>query len=241
MRRRTFAAAAVALAASAPPAAATPAPEGRPSLDPTGPTRTRAWIANLVAPTPIRQHPRANGQARWLRPTGRWTGGPVGLLVVRARPGWVKVLLPNRPNGAAAWIPSDRVLLTRTRWRVRVDVSSRRVAVLHNGRPVHRFGAVVGAPSTPTPVGTFAVYEIDMQPDPFGFLGPAALHLTAHSDVLDNYGGGAGRVAIHGRGGASLLVPLGSAASHGCIRIDSDRAEWLARKLPPGAPVMVVR
>ena len=34
---------------------------------------------------------------------------------------------------------------------------------------------------------------------PSGFLGPWALHLTAHSDVLDDYGGGPGTVAIHGR------------------------------------------
>jgi lipoprotein-anchoring transpeptidase ErfK/SrfK len=39
--------------------------------------------------------------------------------------------------------------------------------------------------------------------------------------VLDDYGGGPGRVAIHGRAGASLLDPLGTARSHGCIRIDN--------------------
>jgi lipoprotein-anchoring transpeptidase ErfK/SrfK len=132
------------------------------------------------------------------------------------------------------------VRLTGTGWRVQLDVSARRVTVLHDGRPVRRFGAVVGAPSTPTPTGRFAVYEIDWQPDPLGFLGPAALHLTAHSGVLDDYGGGPGRVAIHGRGGASLQVPLGSAASHGCVRVDSFQAAWLARKLPIGAPVTIV-
>ena len=59
--------------------------------------------------------------------------------------------------------------------------------------------------------------------------------------MLDDYGGGPGRVALHGRGGASLLVPLGSAASHGCIRVDSRQAAWLARKLRPGVPVTVLR
>ena len=57
--------------------------------------------------------------------------------------------------------------------------------------------------------------------------------------VLDDYGGGAGRVAIHGRAGASLLDPLGSARSHGCIRIDNRQVRFLARVLVPGAPVRI--
>ena len=72
-----------------------------------------------------------------------------------------------------------------------------------------------------------------------GFLGPVALHLTAHSDVLDDYGGGPGRVAIHGRGGASLADPLGSARSHGCVRVDNEAVRLLARVLAPGVPVAV--
>jgi hypothetical protein len=174
-----------------------------------------------------------------LEPLGRWTGGPVGLLVLRARSGWVKVRLPNRPNRAAAWVKADRVVLRPTRWRVAIDVGARTVTALRDGRPVRRFGAVVGAPATPTPRGRFAIYEVDRQPDPSGFLGPVALHLTAHSNVLDDYGGGPGRVALHGRGGASLAVPLGSAASHGCIRVDSGQAAWLARVLRPGVPVTI--
>ena len=49
------------------------------------------------------------------------------------------------------------------------------------------------------------------------------IQLTAFSDVLDNYGGGPGRVAIHGRGGASLADPLGTARSHGCVRVANAR------------------
>jgi lipoprotein-anchoring transpeptidase ErfK/SrfK len=48
-------------------------------------------------------------------------------------------------------------------------------------------------------------------------------------------------VAIHGRGGASLRDPLGSARSHGCIRIPNRAVEWLARRVVPGTPVDVVR
>jgi len=206
---------------------------------PSAPTRARAWIAELVARTPAWRHPRPRGSPRMLEPLGRWTGGSVGLLVLRVRGDWVRVRLPSRPNRAAAWVSAERVVLRPTRWRVEIDVARRQVTALRDGRPVRRFGAVVGAPGRPTPKGRFAIYEVDRQPDPFGFLGPVALHLTAHSAVLDNYGGGPGRVALHGRGGASLLDPLGSAASHGCIRVDSAQAAWLARVLRPGVPVTI--
>jgi lipoprotein-anchoring transpeptidase ErfK/SrfK len=225
-----------ALAALA-PAAASAAPARASS--PAAPTRSSAWIARLVAPTPAWPKPRATGRSRTLSPLGRWTGGPIGLLVLEVRRDWLRVLLPNRPNGRSAWITADRVRLVRTRLRVEIDLSERRITILRSGRVARRIRAVVGAPGTPTPRGRFAIYERARQPDPGGFLGPYALHLTAHSDVLDDYGGGAGRVAIHGRGGSSLLDPLGSAASHGCIRIDNAAVRHLARVLVPGVPVVV--
>jgi len=77
--------------------------------------------------------------------------------------------------------------------------------------------------------------------DSDGFIGPWALHLTAHSNVLGNYGGGPGRVAIHGRSGQSLLDPLGSARSHGCVRVNNSAVIWLARNAQPGTPVLVQR
>ena len=149
--------------------------------------------------------------------------------------------LPVRPNRAAGWIDADRVRTSVTPWRVRIRLRSRTVSVYRAGRRQRRFRAVVGKPTTPTPRGLFAVAERARQPDPSGFLGPWALHLTAHSDVLDNYGGGPGRVAIHGRSGASLTDPLGSAASHGCVRVENRQVRRLASRLRPGTPVRVTR
>ncbi|WP_053227191.1 L,D-transpeptidase [Solirubrobacter soli] len=204
------------------------------------PTRASAWIARLVARTPAWDSPRATGTPHMLEPLGRWTGGPVGLLVLEARDdGWLRVLLPTRPNGASRWVKADRVRLVRTRWRVEVHLSERTVTLLRDGKTRARLKAVIGAPATPTPKGRFAIYETARQPDAAGFLGPFALHLTGHSDVLDDYGGGPGRLAIHGRGGSSLADPLGSARSHGCIRIDNAAVRRLARVLAPGVPVVV--
>lgn len=55
--------------------------------------------------------------------------------------------------------------------------------------------------------------------------------------VLGQRGGGPGRIAIHGRDGASLENPLGSAASHGCVRVDNDQIDWMAAHIQPGTPV----
>jgi hypothetical protein len=212
---------------------------------PRAPTRAEAWIARIVAPAAVHAQPRGRVIGR-VDGTTDWDGAPERLLVLRAHHDprgrlWLRVRLLDRPNDAAGWISADYAALSRTRWRIEIDVSSRRVRVRHRGRVVRRFGAVVGAPGTPTPTGRFAIAELVRQPDPGGFLGPWALHLTAHSNVLDDYGGGPGRVAIHGRGGASLLDPLGSDRSHGCIRIDSRQVRWLAHRVVAGTPVTISR
>ena len=97
---------------------------------------------------------------------------------------------------------------------------------------------VVGKRSTPTPRGQFAIYERADSPRGSN-IGPFALHLTAFSDVLHSYDGGPGRIAIHGRSGSLLADPLGSAASHGCIRMSNSTLWRLAKFATPGTPVSI--
>ena len=78
---------------------------------------------------------------------------------------------------------------------------------------------------------------------PADFLGSYILPLTAHSNGLQEFGGGDRHVGIHGRGGASLLDPLGSARSHGCIRLSNAAINWIVRTVGadglPGVPLRV--
>ena len=152
---------------------------------------------------------------------------------------WLRVLLPQRPNGTSAWIDSNLVRLTRTPWRIDVSLPARTVSLLRDGRIQDSWSAVIGKPSTPTPPGLYAIYERVRQPNPNDFLGTWALLLTAFSPVLQNFDGGPGQVAIHGRGGASLLDPLGSARSHGCIRLDNSAVDRLAADVTEGTPVQI--
>jgi lipoprotein-anchoring transpeptidase ErfK/SrfK len=211
---------------------------------PEAPTLREAWVARIVIPTPARSAPGA-GRIRTVIPTSAvGDGGPVVLLVLGSRltPGgttWLRVMLPQRPNGVSGWIDSDLVELTRTPWRIDVSVHSRTVSLLRGGRVLDSWRAVVGKPSTPTPRGLYAIYERVRQPSPHDFLGTWALLLTAFSPVLHNFDGGPGQVAIHGRGGASLLDPLGSARSHGCIRLDNSAVDVLAVDAAEGTPVQI--
>lgn len=221
-------------------------PPAEPQLRIAPPSRTRgATVARIVAPSFARAS--LDGPRRgWRVGTATaWSGQSQVLLALDAavRDGveWVKVLLPRRRNGTTGWVPRDNVTLGSTPFWVEVGLRSRTVTVLRNGRRALRTRAVVGAPRTPTPLGLSAIYERNRQPDPRAFLGPWALSLTSLSDVLESYGGGPGRTAIHGRAGESLADPLGSARSHGCIRIDNGPIAWMARNLPPGTPVRVSR
>lgn len=226
------------VAGAAPAGAQTPAA-------PVPPTRKLAWVARVIVPTTARTAPGAHRAVGAVGTIAEWNGGPVGLLVLDSRVDtlkrlWLRVALPRRPNGSSGWIPADDAQLSTTSYRIEIAVRGRRLRLLHRGRVVLRTRVVVGAPATPTPQGLFAVNERVREPDPHGFLGSWALHLTAFSDVLDDYGGGPGRVAIHGRGGASFADPLGTARSHGCIRLPNSVIERLARVAREGTPVRIV-
>jgi hypothetical protein len=201
-------------------------------------------VAKVVVATVARSRPGGGRVLSQVATRTAWGGSPQELLVLDAavdRHGrtWLGVRLPTRPSGRVGWIREDYVRLFVTRFWVDVSLGRRTISVYRSGRLVRRFRAVVGAPATPTPVGLHAIYDPVRQEDPGGFVGPWAIHLTAFSNVLDNYGGGPGRVAIHGRAGASLVDPLGSARSHGCIRVDSTDVRWLAASVPRGTPVFV--
>jgi len=188
----------------------------------------------LVAKVLIRSAVRAEPEGRgvWVAMgRTRISGSAQRLMVLAARESsgrtWLKVRLPVRPNSASGWVPRDRVKLIHSRNFVDLDRSRRIIRVFSKGERVARYRVVVGAPETPTPIGLFALYDRVAQPSARGFIGPWAIHLTAHSNVLHRYDGGSGRIALHGRAGASLQDPLGTARSHGCIRMTNRRINWL--------------
>ncbi|HLX32940.1 MAG TPA: L,D-transpeptidase [Gaiellaceae bacterium] len=166
------------------------------------------------------------------------TGERTVLPVIGVRAGWLHVRLPGRPNGHTGWIRKRATVASTTRWHIVVETSKRRVIVYRDGRPRRAFRAIVGKPSTPTPIGEFFVEEsIALQPTDVG--APFALALSARSDVLQEFDGGPGQIALHGLkniGGA-----LGTAISHGCVRLANGAMRWLVVRIGPGVPVTIIR
>ncbi len=151
---------------------------------------------------------------------------------------WLRVRLPGRPNGHTGWISGARTRAATSEWSIEVDLSARRVTVDQRGRAVRRFPAVVGKPSTPTPRGRFFVEEaLALAPAAAG--APYALATSARSNALREFDGGPGQIAFHGR--QHLAGALGTAASHGCIRLSTVAIVWLAKRVGAGTPVTIRR
>lgn len=151
--------------------------------------------------------------------------------------GWLKVRLPGRPNSHTGWISRAATLHWVTDWHLVVNRARRQVLVYRSGHLVRVFKAVVGKPSTPTPPGEFFVEEsIALRSYDVG--APFALALSARSEVLQEFDGGPGQIALHGLSNVGG-VP-GTAASHGCVRLADDVMRWLVVRIGPGTPVSVV-
>lgn len=194
-----------------------------------------APIATLTRSAAIFSAPSAHTWTRTVLPLSTpLSGQRTSVPVLKQRRGWLRVLLPGRPNGHAAWIRANTARIWQTPWRIVIRTSSRRLFVFRNNRIVRSFPVVVGKPSTPTPRGRFFVEEAMTLPR--GSLGsPVAYALSARSAVFQEFDGGPGQIAIHGIYGIGGTP--GTAESHGCIRMATDALDWMIRRLGTGTPV----
>jgi len=112
------------------------------------------------------------------------------------------------------------------------------VIVYRAGRAIRGFEAIVGERSTPTPRGEFFVEEsVRLRASDVG--APFALALSSRSSVLQEFDGGPGQIALHGLDNVGGV--LGTAVSHGCVRLADSAMRWLVVRIGPGVPVTVTR
>ena len=232
-RRSTVALVAAATAAVAAPAAA----------DAAVPKPTQELVVLLkphgVRPAPGVPAPKGRTIPAWAPITGAQTVLPVvGHARTAGGARWLKVMLPGRPNSSTGWIAQSGTRSTRTSWRIAIRTAARQVRVYRRGKLLRTFRAVVGKPSTPTPNGRFFIEESIVMPR--GSAGaPYALATSARSNVLQEYGGGPGQIALHGV--MNLGGVPGTAVSHGCVRLANSNIRWLAARISPGVPVTITR
>jgi len=95
----------------------------------------------------------------------------------------------------------------------------------------------VGTGGTPTPTGSFFIDGIVTNLDPEGPYGPAQLSVAAFSDVVQRFACGIGQIALHGTNAPNSV---GASASYGCVRMNNEDIERLAKMVPVGTPVEIL-
>ena len=159
--------------------------------------------------------------------------GPTWLPVVEKADGWLRVLLPSKPNRSTGWVQDEGLDRASSSYLIRVHTGSRTIELFQRGKSLGRWKAGVGAKKTPTPPGrTFLLGSII---DTKRSASPIVLPLGAHSPTLDTFGGGPGTVAIHGWPRPDVF---GAAISAGCVRVPKTALSRL-QQVPLGTLVLI--
>jgi lipoprotein-anchoring transpeptidase ErfK/SrfK len=224
------------------PAGAQAAPTARPQIAPhqetvallkshgvrSGPTTGARVVAHVAAKRPM---------------TGARTVLPLlGQSIDTTGGSWLHVRLPGRTlkgkqPPATGWINAANTRTSATDWHLVVNRGARSVSVYRNGKKLRSYKAIVGKRSTPTPSGEFFVEENVRIPG--GRPGaPFALATSARSKVFQEFEGGPGQIALHGL--VNVGGSLGTAVSHGCVRVANRSITWLAARIKPGDPITII-
>jgi len=168
-------------------------------------------------------------------------GAPTTFAIVgdatKVTDGWYEVVLPTRPNAATAFVPAASVTVSKTPFRIFVDLAARTLKVQKDGAEVMSTTVAIGDTTNPTPPGATYVTELIDNTEPDGAYGPYAFGLALHSDTLSEFGTGDGQVGIHGTNQPKLI---GQAVSHGCVRLtNADVEKLVGLSLPLGVPVFI--
>lgn len=170
------------------------------------------------------------------------SGAPLVFLVQEQQPGWLKVLLPVRPNGSTGWLRTLDVTTSHHNFRILVELAAHRITVYRGSEVILQEPIGVGTRDTPTPGGLYYTKELIRPADengryiPDGPYGPYAYGLSGYSNVLKSFAGGDGVVGIHGTNDPSTL---GKDVSHGCIRMSNAGITRLHDILPMAVPVEI--
>jgi lipoprotein-anchoring transpeptidase ErfK/SrfK len=160
----------------------------------------------------------------------------VGAILARdCSASWYRVKLPMRPNGITGYVRPADVLVEKVSAHIEVDLSQRELYFFRGRKLALKTPVAVGSSATPTPVGRFYVNQRIVTTNPNGPYGPAALGVSAFSDVLTGWTQG-GPIGIHG---TNAPWSIGQAVSNGCIRVPNTTLQKLFAATVGGEPVII--
>jgi hypothetical protein len=207
------------------------------AAEPQRPERQGGAEIATVRGRQIAVHKQKGDGTVWMTLSSPNEMGATRVFLIDAKDGgWLKVLLPIRPNGSTGWIKASDVTLSSTTRRVEIDPKAFTYTVFAGDRVLRTGKVATGEGGTPTPAGRFYFTELVKPPNPNGGYGAYAFGLSGFSPTLRTFAGGPGQLAVHGTNKASAL---GGRVSHGCVRVSNDDITWMAKNLAIGTPVVV--
>ena len=111
------------------------------------------------------------------------------------------------------------------RYRITVDTGQKILTLNQNSRQIKVYPVAVGKPETPTPLGDWTIVEKQLNPG-----GPFGARWMRLSVPWGGYG-------IHG---TDNPPSIGTAASHGCVRMYNEDVIELYDMVPIGTPVKII-
>jgi hypothetical protein len=165
-------------------------------------------------------------------------GQPTRFGVVSLRWPWAGVSNANLGSSTLGWIKlNDPALdVSRTGWLLVVHRGAHQLIASDEGRVEARFAVGVGAPSSPTPLGSFSVTD-KLAGAAFGrAYGCCILALSTVQPHPPDAWWGPVRMAIHG---TDEPQSVGANMSAGCVHVAEGDLRWLIARVPTGAPVVI--
>ena len=154
------------------------------------------------------------------------------------------VRLLDRP---AVWVPAHRVepAVRRSDYGSIIVIrrGSRNLTLYDGMRHVARFPVAVGMAQYPTPLGRFAIATRERNPT---WNPPDSAWAAGMGPIPPGPGNPLGTrwmgltIAGYGIHGTYADSSIGTAASHGCIRMHIGQNEWLFERVSVGTPVFIV-
>jgi hypothetical protein len=208
-----------------------PAKAAKPASLVPGGTGHLAAMAPLRGMT-LRDRPGGKVIAH-LRPTTEY-GSPTVVWAPLRRGRWLGVVSTAGGNNRIAWldVKRDRPRMWRSAYSLHADLSARTLELWRGSKVVRRIAVGIGAPTTPTPVGRFAMTDKLIPAKGQSFYGCCLLALSGHQPHLRPGWAGGDRIAIHGGS-------TGGAASAGCLHASDADLRRLMKLLPVGTPVYI--